>query len=44
MPQSKQKLKFKGNVLKDNKTVGFYNLLNDCFIELAVKERGGKKK
>ena len=41
------KMKFKNNVhsvMKDNKTLAHYNIIPASIVELAVKERGGRRK
>ncbi|VDM68588.1 unnamed protein product [Strongylus vulgaris] len=44
MPTGKQKLIFDGFFLKDNFSLAFYNMKNQSFVILQVKERGGKNK
>lgn len=40
----KQKLQYEGIFIKDSNTLAFYNMLEGSLIQLALKERGGKKK
>ncbi|GMT14462.1 hypothetical protein PFISCL1PPCAC_5759, partial [Pristionchus fissidentatus] len=40
---AKQKLKFNDMFMKDTSTFAFYNASNMSLIQLAIKERGGKK-
>ena len=40
----KQKLQYEGIFIKDSNTLAFYNMLEGSIIQLALKERGGKKK
>lgn len=43
MPQQKQKLKTNlFSVLKDNRSLAYYNMINGLVLELNVKERGGR--
>jgi hypothetical protein len=47
MPPTKQKLRTKAGVHlnRDNVSLAFYNMAPPaCAVELAVKERGGRKK
>jgi splicing factor 3A subunit 1 len=45
MPVNKQKLKARDlGVLNDQKTLAYYNFTQTMEIELAIKERGGRKK
>ncbi|KAL6735693.1 hypothetical protein Aduo_006109 [Ancylostoma duodenale] len=44
MPTGKQKLIFDGFFLKDNFSLAFYNMKNQSFVILQIKERGGKNK
>ncbi|KHJ82681.1 ubiquitin family protein [Oesophagostomum dentatum] len=44
MPTGKQKLIFDGFFLKDNYSLAFYNMKNQSFVILQIKERGGKNK
>ncbi|KAK6059357.1 surp module [Cooperia oncophora] len=44
MPTGKQKLVFDGFFLKDNFSLAYYNMKNQSFVILQVKERGGKNK
>ncbi|WKX97788.1 hypothetical protein Q1695_013455 [Nippostrongylus brasiliensis] len=44
MPTGKQKLIFDGFFLKDNFSLAYYNMKNQSFVILQVKERGGKNK
>ena len=32
------------SVLKDDKTLAYYNIMNGSTLELSIKERGGRKK
>lgn len=40
----KQKLQYEGIFIKDSNTLAFYNIVEGSIIQLALKERGGKKK
>ena len=40
----KQKLQYEGIFIKDSNTLAFYNMMEGSIIQLALKERGGKKK
>lgn len=43
MPQQKQKLKTSlFSVLKDSRSLAYYNMINGLVLELNVKERGGR--
>ena len=44
MPVSKQKPSVEGIFVKDNNTIGYYNLCAGKVVVMNVKERGGKKK
>lgn len=44
MPPAKQKVSHDGMFFKDNNTLAYYNLRNGAIIQLALKERGGRKK
>ncbi|KAK6020359.1 ubiquitin family protein, partial [Ostertagia ostertagi] len=44
MPTGKQKLIFDGFFLKDNFSLAYYNMKNQSFVILQIKERGGKNK
>ncbi|KAJ1346967.1 hypothetical protein KIN20_001902 [Parelaphostrongylus tenuis] len=44
MPTGKQKLVFDGFFLKDNFSLAYYNMKNQSFVILQIKERGGKNK
>ncbi|KAK4336774.1 hypothetical protein RND71_043861 [Anisodus tanguticus] len=40
----KQKLQYEGIFIKDSNTLAYYNMLDGSVIQLALKERGGRKK
>lgn len=40
----KQKLQYEGIFIKDSNTLAYYNMIEGSVIQLALKERGGKKK
>lgn len=43
MPQQKQKIKSNlFSVLKDNRSLAYYNMINGLVLELNAKERGGR--
>ena len=44
MPPGKQKLQYEGMFVKDQNTLGFYNVPNGSTMILGLKERGGRKK
>lgn len=44
MPPAKQKVSHEGMFFKDNNSLAYYNLRNGAVIQLALKERGGRKK
>lgn len=44
MPPAKQKISYDGMFFKDSNTMAYYNLRNGAVIQLALKERGGRKK
>ncbi|XP_078679823.1 splicing factor 3A subunit 1-like [Branchiostoma floridae x Branchiostoma belcheri] len=44
MPAGKQKLQYEGIFIKDSNTLAFYNMTHGATIQLALKERGGRKK
>jgi len=40
----KQKLQYEGMFIKDSNTLAYYNMIEGSIIQLALKERGGRKK
>lgn len=44
MPPAKQKVSYEGMFFKDNNSMAYYNLRSGAVIQLAPKERGGRKK
>merc|ERR1712080_446583 len=44
IPPGKQKLSNEGLYFKDSNSLAFYNINQNSMIQLALKERGGRKK